>query len=63
MSSAVRHQPLPVRAEAPSVFRSVPSEVQGERPTGLLASRAFWLGGLASVGAWTVVALALVRAF
>jgi hypothetical protein len=52
-----------VRVEAPSVARSGHADVHGETPTGLLASRALWLGGLASVGLWTVVALALVRAF
>ena len=63
MSSAVRKQPLRVGAEVPSVFRSVVSHVQGERPAALLASRAFWLGGLVSVGAWSVLALALIHAF
>ncbi|WP_299796452.1 hypothetical protein [Ramlibacter sp.] len=63
MSSVVRHQPLRVRVGAPSVARTGHTDVQGETPTGLLASRAFWLGGLASVGLWSLVVLALVRAF
>ncbi len=63
MSSAVRHQALRVPVEARPVTRTAPNEVPSEPSTGLLASRAFWLGGLASVGIWTLVVLALAHLF
>jgi hypothetical protein len=64
MSSAVRHQPLRIRVEAPSVpHPHMASEAHAEPAGGLLASRAFWLGGVASVGMWTLAAFALVRLF
>jgi hypothetical protein len=52
-----------MRAEAPSVPHPVASEAHAEPAGGLLASRTFWLGGLASVGIWTLAAMALVRLF
>lgn len=52
-----------MRAEAPSVPHPTTSEAHAEPPRGLLGSRAFWLGGLASVGIWTLAAFALVRLF
>ena len=52
-----------MRPQAPSVPHSVVNEMHDEAAGGLLASRAFWLGGVASVGIWTLAALALVRVF
>jgi hypothetical protein len=63
MSSAVRHQPLRVRTKAQGAPRSISTEVHAEPSTSLLASRAFWLGGVASIGLWTLVAVALAHLF
>ena len=52
-----------MRAEAPSVPHPAISEAHAEPAGGLLASRTFWLGGVASVAIWTLAAVALVRIF
>lgn len=55
MSSAVRHQHLPALSKAERASPELPPA----QPPGLLSSRVFWLGGLLSLGIWTLVFLAI----
>jgi len=63
MSSTVRHPGLRVRAEPLALSRPSLPQADHEAPPSLLAARAFWIGGAASLGLWTLMAAALTRVF
>jgi hypothetical protein len=63
MSSAVRFQHVPARLQRHAESGPAAVESASEQPGGLLASRAFWVGGLLSVGAWTLIFAAIAYLF